>query len=107
MRPCREDLRDERSFASFAVAVNYSTSRLAESLAKKGAEGEEARGGVERGRGIPQCEIIDIAQARKLGVLPIAFQNGEEFAWYDYSEDEAREEVTVEEMEAEDAEAGS
>ena len=101
-----EDLRDEYSFASFAVAVNYSTSRLVKSLAKNAAaaEGEEAEAEAsdESDDGIPQCQIIDISQARRMGVLPIAFTNGEEFTWYDYSEDEEGEELTAEEMEAED-----
>ncbi len=88
------------------MAVNYSTSRLVKSLAKNAAaaEGEEAEAEAsdESDDGIPQCQIIEIPQARRMGVLPIAFTNGEEFTWYDYSEDEDGEELTAEEMEAED-----
>jgi hypothetical protein len=89
-----EDLRDDRSFASFAVAVNYSTSRLAQSLARKSAESENGEAAADESdeNAAPPCDIIDIAQARQLGVLPIAFQNGEEFVWYEYDDEDAEEE---------------
>jgi hypothetical protein len=96
-----EDLRDDRSFASFAVAVNYSTARLAESLARKSADasGDEAAEEEADENAAPPCDIIDIAQARALGVLPIAFTNGEEFTWYEYNDDEAEEYAAEEEEE--------
>lgn len=100
-----EDWQEERSYASFVAAVNYSTSRLAESLATKAAQTEAAENGEEfeaAEDAAPPCDIIDIAQARKLGVLPIAFQNGEEFVWYEYDEEEG-EDVEASEYE-EDAE---
>jgi hypothetical protein len=81
-----EDLRDERSFASFTGAVNYATSRLMTNLDKENEDRVET-------------SIIDVAAARKLGVLPIAFQNGEEFVWNEYDEDGESEEVTIDEME--------
>jgi hypothetical protein len=83
-----EDLRDDRSFASFVGAINYSTARLAESLAKESEDAVEA-------------DIIDVAQARQMGILPIAFQNGEEFVWYEYSEDGEYEEESGDDAEYE------
>jgi hypothetical protein len=86
-----EDLRDERSFASFTGAVNYATSRLMTNLNKENEDRVET-------------SIIDVAAARKLGVLPIAFQNGEEFVWNEYDDDGESEEVTIDEMEEADEE---
>jgi hypothetical protein len=83
-----EELRDDRSFASFVGAINYSTARLAESLAQESEDAVEA-------------DIIDVAQARKMGILPIAFQNGEEFVWYEYSEDGEYEEESGDDAEYE------
>jgi hypothetical protein len=84
-----EDLRDERSFASFTGAVNYATSRLMTNLDNENEDRVET-------------SIIDVAAARKLGVLPIAFQNGEEFVWNEYDDDGESEEVTIDEMEEAD-----
>jgi hypothetical protein len=86
-----EDLRDGRSFASFTGAVNYATSRLMTNLNKENEDRVET-------------SIIDVAAARKLGVLPIAFQNGEEFVWNEYDDDGESEEVTIDEMEEADEE---
>jgi hypothetical protein len=86
-----EDLRDARSFASFTGAMNYATSRLMTNLDKDNEDRVET-------------SIIDVAAARKLGVLPIAFQNGEEFVWNEYDDDGESEEVTIEEMEEADEE---
>jgi hypothetical protein len=86
-----EESRDARSFASFVGAINYSTARLTASLAKESDDAVE-------------CQIIDVAQARRQGVLPIGFQNGEEFVWYDYSggEDEYAADETEESDESEE-----
>jgi hypothetical protein len=84
-----EDLRDDRSFASFTGAINYATARLMTNLDKENEDRVET-------------SIIDVAAARKLGVLPIAFQNGEEFVWNEYDEDGESEEVTIDEMEEAD-----
>jgi hypothetical protein len=86
-----EDLRDARSFASFTGAINYATSRLMTNIDKENKDAVET-------------SIIDVAAARKLGVLPIAFQNGEEFVWNEYDEDGESEEVTIDEMEEADEE---
>ena len=62
-----EDLRDDASFASFVQAMQQGTTQI-QASASKAKEGDEG-----------DFLIIDIARMRKLGILPIAFQNKSEF----------------------------
>ncbi|MFO0916274.1 MAG: hypothetical protein U0795_25165 [Pirellulales bacterium] len=71
--------RYEASFYSFVAALEAGTKALAESSAGQDQEASKGKGQVE------QVQIIDIARARELGVLPIAFQNGQEFVGYDFT----------------------
>lgn len=66
-----EDLRDDASFASFVQAMQLGTSQF-QASASKAKEGDDG-----------DFLIIDIARMRKLGILPIAFQNKSEFVYRD------------------------
>lgn len=79
-----KDSRDEISFASFALAVDLATRRL------------EAASDKEQKTGQIETRMINIANARKLGILPIAFQKKEDFVWLDYTELDGDEEDTEE-----------
>ena len=62
-----QDLRDDYSFLTFAVAVLVGTGKLAEDKDKFQKERSRYR-------------FVEIGAARKAGVLPLAFQKGEGFA---------------------------
>lgn len=75
-----EDNRDEASFPSFVEAVQSASKKLTKNSAKyQSAETSDYR-------------FIDVAAARKIGVLPIAFLGKEEFVYFDHSYDEEEEE---------------
>jgi hypothetical protein len=68
-----EELRDEYSWASFIAAVSVATQQLAKNQSKfKNADEHDYR-------------VIDIASARKDGVLPIPFDGKAKFVAYDHS----------------------
>jgi hypothetical protein len=115
-----EDVRDEYSFPSFAAAMMIGTAKLegslrtnarisslAEASENEGADSsdpgdEDAEGEKGEKEEAPPVQIIDIPEARRIGILPIAFQNSEEFVWYDYTsgveEEMSEEELSEEEM---------
>lgn len=69
-----EELRTEESFASFVVALKTATKRFKQATSQpKKADSQQPR-------------IIDIGMTRRDGILPIPFQNKEEFVWRDYTE---------------------
>ena len=92
-----EDVRDDYSFPSFVTAITYGTGKLAASLETNAEEtalanaandsSDKSEESSEEDKA-PPVQVIDIPEARRLGILPIAFQDSEEFVWNDYSEDE-------------------
>lgn len=76
------DLRGEQSFRSFIVATKVATIALAKAVQTSDAN-ETAVAADEDGevRDAEEVKIIDIAQARKEGILPIGFQNKEGFVY--------------------------
>ncbi len=85
-----EDLRDEYSWASYLQALEAGTQHWLESQEKfKDANEIDYR-------------VIDIAAARKLGVLPMPFRSGAEFLGFDHSENSRYAEITDDESEMED-----
>ncbi len=68
-----EDLRDDDSFASFAAALHAGRKKFTKGI-KASPNGNS-----------DEFHIIDIAEARKQGVLPIAFQHKEDFLAFDHS----------------------
>lgn len=98
-----EDLQDEYSWPSFASAVVAATSDLEENKEKFASTDSEGEGYL----------LIEIAAARKMGILPIAFRGKEEFvsnglgeasAEEEMSEDAADEETSEEETDECDVE---
>lgn len=67
-----EELRDPLSFASFVAAINHGNKAFVEGINKKAdaKEGENVDA---------EFQILDIAMMRKMGVIPIPFQNKELF----------------------------
>ncbi len=86
-----EDVRDESSWPSFASAVVAGTADLISNL----AETEPKNG----------FRTIDIAAARKAGILPIAFRGKEEFTEYVTETDEEMSEESAEEEPTDEAES--
>ncbi|MBL8811044.1 MAG: hypothetical protein JNM43_12770 [Planctomycetaceae bacterium] len=82
-----EDLRDEYSWPSFTAAVVTGSASYAENLAKFEDENE------------PDYVRIDITEARRMGILPIAFRGKEQFEALAESEEEMMEEESAEESE--------
>ena len=92
-----EDVRDDYSFPSFVTAITYGTGKLAASLETNAEEtalanaandsSDKSEESSEEDKA-PPVQVIDIPEARRFGILPIAFQDSEEFVWNDYSEDE-------------------
>jgi hypothetical protein len=76
------DLRGEQSFSSFIVATKVATIALAKAVQTSDAN-QTAVAADEDGevRDAEEVKIIDIAQARKEGILPIGFQNKEGFVY--------------------------
>ncbi len=74
-----ENLRYEGSFASYVAALGHGTKTFIESAEKESKEKES------------EVQVIDIAQMRKLGILPIAFQKKEDFVSYDFTEQTSEE----------------
>jgi hypothetical protein len=93
-----EELRTDGSFASFVTALDAGTKQYKKATSKR------------RGNKESETRIIDIGLARKDGILPIAFQNKEEFVWRDYTEflvadeEESEEDWSEEDEETEDEE---
>lgn len=88
-----EDLRDEYSWPSFTAAVVAGSASYAENLAKFEDENE------------PNYVRIDITEARRMGILPIAFRGKERFeAIADYEEEMMEEESDEESEEGSDEE---
>jgi len=85
-----EDSQDEASFPSFVEAVQSASKKLRPSVAD------------DRTVKPTEYRIIDIAAARKQGVLPIAFHGKEEFVAFDHTA--AEEEDETEDDEADVAE---
>lgn len=91
-----EDLRDEYSWPSFTAAVVAGSASYAENLAKFEDENE------------PNYVRIDITEARRMGILPIAFRGKERFeAIADYEEEMMEEESDEESEEGSDEEESS
>jgi hypothetical protein len=91
-----EDLRDEYSWPSFTAAIVTGSASYAENLAKFEDENE------------PNYVRIDITEARRMGILPIAFRGKERFeALADYEEEMMEEETTDGAEEEADSEDGS
>lgn len=65
------DIRNDASFASFVAAILVGTAQLNQAVEQQKAD-EPAK-----------YVIINIADMRKQGILPIAFQNTKEFVWRD------------------------
>jgi hypothetical protein len=105
-----EEMRDDYSFPSFVVAVSNATGKLAASLEADEAATELAKSADDSGDKpressedqAPPVQVIDIPEARRLGILPIAFQDSEEFVWYDYSLDEEEEDEEYSDEETEE-----
>ncbi len=68
-----ESLQSEYSWPSFVAAIEAGTSNLIENAAKLKSDDQS------------EYKIIDIAAARKAGVLPIPFRGVEKFASFDHS----------------------
>lgn len=83
-----EDMRYDDTFSSFVAALETGTKAFLASQALLVAGGEASPA---EGEAPPapeealQVTVIDIAAMRKLGVLPIAFQNTKEFVGYDFT----------------------
>jgi hypothetical protein len=88
-----EDLRDEYSWASYVAALELGTQHWLDSEAKFADENETA------------YRVIDIAAARKLGVLPMPFRSQAEFLTYDHSESSRYPEMSDDEDDDEEEEA--
>lgn len=85
-----EDLRDEYSWASYVQALETGTQHWLESQEKfNDADQIDYR-------------VIDVAAARKLGVLPMPFRSGADFLAFDHSENSRYAEMSDEESEMED-----
>jgi hypothetical protein len=87
-----EELRDDVSFTSFVVAMQSANKKFSESI-KKSPETNNK-----------EFRVIDIATARKLGILPIAFQNKEQFLAYDHSVSEEEDAEAEDDEESNDEE---
>lgn len=85
-----EELRGDRSWPSFVAAVCTATRNLAENVENH----KQHKNGYA---------IIHVYQARKAGVLPIAFDNQEVFVSYDYT-DYVRNSYSTEEESEDDTE---
>lgn len=85
-----DDVREPHSFASFVAAVQMATARLNAGLAQD-KSGQES-----------DFLIIDIAEMRKQGILPIAFQNTTEFVWRSIDETSS-DDTAMEESSEEDS----
>lgn len=108
-----EDVRDDYSFPSFVTAIAYGTGKLAASLeanpentalANAGEDSDDKSEETDEDKA-PPVQVIDIPEARRLGILPIAFQDSEEFVWYDYELDEEETEYSEDEEEYTDEES--
>ena len=69
-----EELRDEYSWPSYVRAIEMGTNRFSESQSKF-ADSQET-----------EYRVIDIAAARKLGILPLPFRGNVDFLAFDHSE---------------------
>jgi hypothetical protein len=85
-------LRYDESFYSFVAALEHGTDAYVKSTTETPAEGAAA------------VDIIDIAEMRKLGVLPIPFQHTQEFAGYDFRASDAETESSAATTDASTAE---
>lgn len=86
------DLRGEQSWHSFVDAFVLGT--------------HELKSGLERQTEDPlEFSIIDIAQARQNGILPIPYSHNEKFLAFDFSEDDEYEDDEYEDDEYEDDDA--
>ncbi len=88
-----EDLRDEYSWASYVAALELGTQHWLDSEAKFADKNETA------------YRVIDIAAARKLGVLPMPFRSQAEFLAFDHSESSRYAEMSDDEDDDEEEEA--
>lgn len=96
--------RGEKSWPSFVACIGHATTKM-------NNLNEKYRDTAERG-----YHVIDIAEARKMGVLPIAFRGTEAFVSFDHSEEatledtdsvedadtESKDEETIEDAGSED-----
>lgn len=88
-----EHLRDEYSWASYVRALELGTHNWTESQSKFADAAES------------EYRVIDIAAARKLGVLPMPFRSDAEFLAFDHSQDARMEQGLDDENDNEAAES--
>lgn len=75
-----EDMRNEVSFASFVKALEVGTISLLAALER---DSQEAKSDTSPAQSV---QVINIAAARKDGILPIPFTNKEGFVWRELNE---------------------
>lgn len=87
------EMRYDDTFTSFVAALETGTAALEAAIEADGKDAAEV------------IQIIDMAAMRQQGVLPIAFQNKQEFVSYDFTSDEWEEDADDESSDEEDRQA--
>jgi len=90
-----EELRTDESFASFVAALQTATKKFKQTTSKRKKDDSQ------------KPRIIDIGMTRRDGILPIPFQNKEEFVWRDYTEFASDEDWSEEDESDEDEDEDS